>query len=149
LLSKWSIPPGTRDDKTVDSSAIEAWMTAVRIACEQSGHLRVAMSQLGHVLVSAPADSGGLWIHHAYAEILNEADAESMRRGYVNELFNSRGVHGFSAGDEEQKIAADYGMKADAVENQGYVRLATTLRELAQSYRYESEREATRDPFDD
>jgi hypothetical protein len=39
---------------------------------------------------------------------LNAKDAGDMRDGYRTELFNSRGVHGFSAGREERELARKY-----------------------------------------
>jgi aldehyde:ferredoxin oxidoreductase len=66
-----------------------------------------------------------------------------MRDGYRTELFNSRGVHRFSAGDDEKKLAEKYEQYAQAVEE--YRRLATTLRELADKYRRDAARMAEGD----
>jgi hypothetical protein len=62
---------------------------------------------------------------------------------------NMRGVHGFSAGKEELEIAAAYRKKADGLEQRSYSRFATAMRELAESYERDAEREAARDPFGD
>ena len=72
--------------------------------------------------------------------MLNAKEAREMRDGYTTELYNSRGVHGYSEGKEEQEIAAKYRLKANEVEMHGYSRLATALRELATSYEGEAER---------
>ena len=149
LLHEWKSPPGTRDDKAVDEAAFEDWLDVVRKSCLESGHLRPAFSQIGHVLVYAPSDPIGLWIHTCYARALDAIDAEAMRRGFRTELYNSRGVHGWSAGREEKEIAAKYDNQALQLEASGFVRLATELRNLADAYTRESEREANRDPYED
>ena len=149
LLSEWRTPPGLREDGTYDGNALAAWLDAVKKECRKTGHLEIAMTMIGHVLIHVPADPDGLWIHRSAAAALNAKDAGDMRNRFCIELFNSRGVHGFSAGREERGLAAKYRMQADAVEAVGFNRLATMLRELAASYERDAERESSRDPFDD
>jgi hypothetical protein len=72
-----------------------------------------------------------------------------MRDGFRTELFNSRGVHGFTSGEAEKNIATKYRAQADEVDAAGFYRLATTLRELADDYERQAERESKRSPFDD
>jgi hypothetical protein len=60
-----------------------------------------------------------------------------------------RGVHGFSAGKEEREFAARYRAKAEALDQRGYARFATAMRELAEHYERDAEHEATRDPYGD
>ena len=59
------------------------------------------------------------------------------------------GVHGFSAGKEELEIAGRYHKQADALEEKGYHRFATAIRELAKGYERDAERESKRDPLED
>jgi hypothetical protein len=80
---------------------------------------------------------------------LNAKDANDLRDGFRTELFNSRGVFGFTAGQGERKLALRYRKQANEVEAHGYHRLGNSLRELASSYERDAEREAERDPFDD
>jgi hypothetical protein len=143
LLFYWKYPPGLRDHGSFDGYHFAAWLSAVRNECEESGHLDVALEQVGHVLRYCPEDPDGLWLPRPVAEALNAPDAEPMRDGYRTELFNSRGVHRFSAGDDEKKLAEKYEQYAQAVEE--YHRLATTLRELADKYRRDAARMAEGD----
>jgi hypothetical protein len=149
LLRGWRIPPGARRDGGYESAGLGRWLERVRSLCEASGHLDIAMTMAGHVFVSAPPDPDGLWIHEAVAAALNGKDAREMREGFTIELLNTRGVHGFSAGKEEEALASKYREKADAVESHGYSRLATALRELASSYDRDAAREKARDPYGD
>lgn len=149
LLRAWQRVPGTRPDGSFDAAAFKSWVESAMEIVTKSGHLRVAQSQLGQTLPYAPSDSDGLWIHRAVAEVLNSRKADAMRSGFTMELFNQRGVHGFSGGREELEIASGYHTKADAVEAAGFVRLSTALRELAKQYERDAEREAKRGEFDD
>jgi hypothetical protein len=149
LLSHWRTPPGSRQDGTYDGEALGIWLNEVSRICIETGHVEVAMTIVGHVLSHVAADPEGLWIHRSAATALNARDAEDMRDGFVTELFNRRGVHGFSAGQEEKELAARFRSQAEAVESNGFHRLAVTMRKLATSYDRDAEREASRDPFEE
>lgn len=146
ILSNWEIVPGTTNDG-FDPGMWTRWLDEVKRISTESGHLTVALLTLGNVLVHAPADPSGLWIHEAIAGSMNVRDADPLRKGYTTGLFNSRGVHGFTAGKEELALAEQYRLKAHAVEAKGFTRLATALRGLAGSYEHQAEREAGRNPW--
>lgn len=149
LLSEWRTPPGSQKDGTFNGDALAPWLDDVKAACVESGHLEIALSMVGHVLIHTPPDPDGLWIHHSAASALNSKDANDMRDGFQTELFNSRGVHSWTAGREERERAEKYRTQAEEVEARGYHRLSSSLRDLAASYERDAERDASRDPFDD
>lgn len=149
LLNEWRKPPGSQKDGTFDGNALSAWLKEVKKSCAESGHLVVALTMVGHVLIHTPPDTDGLWIHHSAAAALNAKEANHMRDGFRTALFNSRGVHTWTAGKEEQEIAKKYRTQAKEVEDRSYHRLANCLRELATSYERDAEREASRHPLDD
>lgn len=150
LLSGWRIPPGLREDGSYDGNALKAWLDAVKSECTETGHLKIAMTMMGHVLIHVPADPDGLWIHRSAAEVLNGKDAKDMRDGFRAALYNSRGFHCVDpTGKPERDLAAKYRAQAEAVEEAGYPRLATTLRELADTYEHEAKQIASRQPFED
>ena len=72
-----------------------------------------------------------------------------MRDGFQTALFNARGVHRFTAGQEERGLAENYRSRAEALESEGFQRLAESLRKLADGYERDAEREASREPFDE
>ena len=149
LLSEWRTPPGSQTDGAYDGDALTAWLEAVKAACAESGHLEIALSRVGHVLIHTPPDPDGLWLHHAAATALNAKDAGDMRNGFRTALFNSRGGHWVDPeGREERELATKYRDQAEKLESQGYHRLANSLRELAVSYEHDAERLASRDLFD-
>ena len=148
LLSEWAVIPGTRPDGSIDSEELNAWLDKVKGKAEESGHLEVALNQIGRMLTHAPEDEEGLWIHHSIAEALDAKGSKEMRSGFVTALFNQRGVHSYTAGKEELKLARKYRARAEALEEHGYSRFATAMREFAQEYERQGAREADRDPFD-
>jgi hypothetical protein len=145
LLSTWRRPPGLLEDGTFRPEALRAWVTAVADSTRASGHFEVAMTMLGHALTHVPPDADGLWIDRGAAEILNAKDASDMRDGFRVELFNSRGVHGFTAGQAELEIAQGYRKRAAALDDSGFHRLSATLGELAESYELDAARAGKRD----
>jgi hypothetical protein len=150
MLSQWRVPPGAQEDGSYNGNAFQTWLNAVRAECSQTGYLEIAMTMVGHVLIHAPADPDGLWIHHSVASALNEQESQHMRSGFHSELYNSRGVHWVDpTGDPERELAAGYRKQAEAVESAGYHRLASTLRKLASTYEFEADRISSREPPDD
>jgi len=148
LLNEWQTVPGARADGTFDGQTLAKWLSEVVPAVKKSGHFRVAMSHIGQVLAHAPADPSGLWIHVSAAEALNAKESDAMRSGFMCKQVNMRGVHGYSAGEEERQIAAGFHQKAEQLEERGYHRIATTMRDLAKGYERDANREAQRNPLE-
>jgi hypothetical protein len=141
LLHEWGTPPGTQDDGTFNVVHFTEWIKKVKELCMESGHLEVALVNVGEALIHSPSDPDGLWIHHAVAAALNDREAEAMRSGFRTGIYNSRGVHWIDpTGKPEQELAEQFRRKAEEVENAGYQRFAITLRDLADGYTRESER---------
>lgn len=150
LFREWSVPPGSQKDGTFNGDALTTWLEDVKMACVESGHLEIALLMVGHVLIHAPPDPDGLWIHLSAARALNAKDAKDMRDGFRTELFNSRGAHVVDPkGREERELAEKYRRQAEEIEDCSYHRLATSLRELAASYEHAAERQASGDFFDE
>ena len=135
LLNKWYTPPGTDTKKIFSEKLFTQWIEQVVKSCKESGHLDVALRQIGKVLIYSPSDPDGLWINKIVAEFLNKKEYEHMRIGYSRGLFNSRGVYQVDpAGNAEKELAKKYRQQAEDIELIGYHRFASTLRELADSY---------------
>ncbi|AEG13537.1 hypothetical protein Sbal175_4320 (plasmid) [Shewanella baltica BA175] len=149
LLTEWKRCPGSQDDGTFSAEVFNAWINETRRLTEVSGHAEIAQIQIGYVLTCAPPDPDGLWIHNAVATALNFRDTGEMRSGFKTQLFNDRGVYGFSHGQEERRIANDNREKAQQLDSKGYTRFATTMREFAEEYERQAERDAKRAPYED
>lgn len=135
LFHNWRIPPGLQEDGGFDSSHFLSWLQSVKDICAESGHLEVALTEIGKILIYCPPDPCGLWINRTVADALNATDAEDMRKGFQVGILNSRGAHEVDpTGKPERELAKKYQKKADNVENAGYYRLAVTLRDVSESY---------------
>ena len=141
LLSTWSTVPGTQADGDFNPEAFSEWLTAMEAIVKKSGHYDVALIHLGNVLIHSPKGPDGLWIHPVIAEAMNNRDRSCLRDGYRTGVRNSRGAYTVDPEAKPEKALAEkYREKAEAVENAGYQRLATTLREVSDSYVREAER---------
>ena len=136
LLHEWRTPPGMQPDGVFLEKQFTHWLEDVKGACAESGHVEVALTHVGQVLIYCPPDSEGLWIDQTVADALNAKDAEEMRTGFRLELLNSRGVHWVDpTGKPERELAEQYKQRAEAVENAGYHRFAATLPEFGRRVR--------------
>ena len=149
LLNKWRRCPGILTNGSFNFDVFKAWLSKARQITEETGHGEIAKSLIGSVLIHAPSDPNGLWIHKAIATVLNGRDTKEMRSGFTTELYNQRGVYGFTAGKDELVLAKQYRDKAEALEAKGFSRFATALRELAKNYERDADWEANRNPYDD
>ncbi len=149
LLNHWSTCPGIQKDGSFNEEAFRAWITEVRRLTEESGHAEIAQVEIGKVLTHASADPSGFWIHKSVADVLNRRDSKIMRRDFMIALMNQRGVYSFSHGVQERELARGYREKAEAAEKAGFVRFATTMRELADRYDEDAERDENRDPLEE
>lgn len=141
LLHEWRTPPGTQQDGKFSEERFTEWLQRVKEVCTESGHLEVALINIGEVLILAPPDPDGLWIRRAVAAALNDREADDMRDGYRTGTYNLRGVHCVDpTGKPERELAEQFRSKAEEVENAGFQRFAVTLRGLADSYDREAER---------
>jgi len=141
LLHEWRRPPGLRENGSFNDAHFLNWLQRVKEICTESGHLEVALINVGEVLIHCPPDTNGLWINRIVADAINEKDAEHIRSGYSTGTYNSRGAHCVDpTGKPELELAEQYQKKAEEVEDAGYQRFAVTLRNLSESYAREAER---------
>lgn len=141
LLDQWQVPPGTIKDGSFNPELFKSWVIRVKEESRKSGHYEVALLSIGNVLIHAPKDETGLWIHRDIASALNDKEAEDMRRGYAISIFNSRGAHMVDpSGKPEKELAEQFRQKADSVENEGYHRFSVTLKGIAEDYERQAER---------
>ncbi|MGO4532417.1 hypothetical protein AB4Z30_25315 [Paenibacillus sp. 2TAF8] len=141
LLHGWRIPPGSRENGDFDDEFFLKWLQRVKEICSDSGHLEVALINVGHVLVHSPPDAGGLWINESVATALNDKDADPIRRGFRSGVLNSRGAHWIDpTAQPELKLSDEYMLKAEDTENAGFQRFAVTLKSISEFYDREAKR---------
>ncbi len=141
LLRGWKILPGVQEDGTFSEESFTEWLQSVKEYCIKSGHLEVALANIGKVLVYAPPDPKGLWIHHAVAKELNGRENGDMRESFRIGTYNLRGIClVISTAEPERKLAEKFKNKAEDLENARFHRFAKTLKDLADGYDKEAER---------
>ncbi len=141
LLHDWKTVPGMQRDGVFDASKFCDWLERVKELTSASGHLDVALLQVGKVLFYSPPDPDSLWINRAIAKALNGMDAEYLRRGFSHGTFNSRGFRIVDpTGKPERALAEENRRKAEQIENEGFQRFAITLRGIANGYDRDAER---------
>lgn len=144
LLDTWERLPGIKDDGSFNGDVFIEWVKKAEVSTIKSGRFDVAMQKLGAILHLSPQADDGFWIDHAIAGILNDRKHEELRTGYSIGVYNSRGVRIVDpSGEPERKLAEKYMSLTEETENQGYQRLAETLRSIASDY----EREADHSPW--
>ncbi len=139
-MGQWKQVPGTSSD-IFDGSLFNSWLNEVVEITQKSGHLDVALLVVGEQLIYSPSDSNGLWIHLDIAKVLNDKKHPTMRDGFRTGKYNARGAHVHDpTGNAERVIANGYRDQAEQVEEKGFSRIATMLRDLADSYERNAER---------
>jgi hypothetical protein len=139
LLMDWNYPPGSERDGSFSSGQLKAWVGSVKETCVASGHWEVASHQIGEVLYYAREGEDNLW-YDSVCELLDSRENAEFRRGLSIRIYNSRGVHGFSGGNQEIEIAEKWERIAVKAEGKGFGRLGSTLRDLGKNYREDAKR---------
>lgn len=137
-FNDFMIMPGTDRYGTFREDNFTAWIHKVEEMCKASGHLGAAQSVIGGYLINSPEDKSGLWINKTVAGILDRNNSAPMRSGYGRGVYNSRGVYTVDeTGRSEAYLRDKWQDRADKVESLGFINLAASLRELAESYERE------------
>lgn len=140
LLHHAKVVPGTQRDGIFNAENFKAWLQQVKERCKDSGHLDVALVHVGEILIHSPPEDD-LWIHRVVADALNDREADTMRDGYKTGVYNVRGAHMVDpSGAPERALAEKYRTQAEDVENAGFHRLAVTLRQIADGYDRQAQR---------
>lgn len=126
--------PGTRTDGSIDTSALLAWIIAVRDGCAAAGRQASGDRRIGNVLGKAPAGKDGHWPHPAVRDALDAIGTEEVNSGFHTGKFNSRGVHWRAPGGvQERDLAKKFRDDAEAI-RLDHPFTARCLLELAADY---------------
>lgn len=141
LLFNWKTPPGLDKDNKIDKDVLNSWIREVEKISKETGHFDIAMEKVGEVFAYAPEDVSGLWIDKSIVEILNKKEYKKMNEGYQLGIYNKRGVRTIDPeGKPEFELEKLYEERAEEMENLGYIRFATCLRNISKRYKREAER---------
>lgn len=135
LLESLRIVPG-QQVQDVDSDALMAWCTEVRLLAAAIDRTDVTDSRIGHLLARAPASKkDGAWPHESVRRVIEAISSDRLESGIAVERFNMRGVYSKAIGDggqQERDLAQAARMWAQAMPTSP--RTAALLRRIAASW---------------
>lgn len=139
LLDRLSHLPGTREDGSVDGTALLAWVVAARDGCTAAGRQHSGDSRIGTLLAKCPEGKDGYWPHPAVRDALDAIGTEEVKTGFHIGKYNSRGVVWRGPGGAQERGLAQK-FRADAAA----IRLdhpftARCLMELAADYDHQGQ----------
>ncbi|MCP4099541.1 MAG: HigA family addiction module antidote protein [Planctomycetaceae bacterium] len=139
LLSTLSQIPGKDKDGSVSKEKLENWITKARELCRAQGRLSMCDYQIGELLTHAPIGDDGVWPCEPVKTVIDRLLNKRMGEGIHIGRRNSRGAHWRGeGGGQERELADQYEGWAKACDY-SHPRLASVLRELAESYLREAD----------
>lgn len=138
LLQNWKLPPGLNDG-VFNPDDFKSWVEAIKNQATEDKRYEISMQEIGKVFYYYPDNGNGLWLPNEVAEVI-DVD-EDVRIGYSLEITNSRGAHLVDPeGKPELALAEKWDQRAKIADDAGYPRFAARLRDVAESYRREAQR---------
>jgi hypothetical protein len=133
-LDKLKRTPGTREDGSIDGTALLGWLIDVRERFRRVGRANVGDSQIGQLLGKTPAGEDGIWPNAAVRDALEACASDRMMRGMELGLINNRGaVWRGPGGDQERSQAARYRAFARQLQAE-YPVTSRLLEQIAETY---------------
>jgi len=136
LLHSLRSVPGLRQDGTLDSVALNAWVERAREMCAVSGHTEIGDEEIGHLLAWCPGDPDGTWPMREVRDLLEWVESRHLEIGFEIATTNKRGVtfrNPREGGQQERSLAQTYWEWADRTAT-GWPRASAVLRSLSRGY---------------
>ena len=111
LLTEASRIPGTKDDGSVDSEELTAWLEQVRTLTKQHGQEEICDEMIGRLLSHCPPDNDDVWPCKPVCEAIDDIRSQAIISGVLVGVCNARGVTwrcGGEGGEQERKLAEQY-----------------------------------------
>jgi hypothetical protein len=109
LLSRWRLPPGVRDHRSLDGAALSVWVRSARTACAERKISKIGDIEIGKILAWLPAEEDQVWPPTDVRSLIEEADSEALESGICSGRINMRGPHAYSpfeGGRAEREFAS-------------------------------------------
>lgn len=143
VFSSWHLLPGVKDDGSVNEKELAEWIETARKKCSEIHYIAGGDIQIGFMLAHAPSDVSGTWPHVAVRNVIESLNNKIIDDHIQNEIYNSRGVvtRGINTGGKQERdLAEKYKQMSDKVKSK-WPRTSALLRSLADSYKYQADRE--------
>lgn len=135
--------PGQQGNQ-IDKGHFNNWITEVRKLAEEKKYKKACDIEIGKILSYSPIDEDGVWPHKYVREFFELNSSEKLENNFRIGLFNQRGVHAVTGGDEEEKIAKKYYDYAEKLRI-SYPRTSYILNTIGDSFKSESQCERARE----
>ena len=142
-LSRIKRLPGQTED-LVDTNKFNVWIHAVLALAKELKYITACEIQIGTILSYSPIDEDGIWPHKCVRDFLEKNNSDIISTHICIGLFNQRGVHNVTGGDEEERIAATYSEYAQKLQLL-YPKTSRVVKNISDDYKRESKFERTRE----
>ena len=132
------------DDKgNIELEEIKNWVKKYLENVDLNKQSDIGRVILGEYLAQSPLGNDKQFPHESVREIFEENYSDKIEVGFINGVFNKRGVYESSNGIEEQKLADQYEEYSKNIKIE-YSKMADTLMKISKRYSYESALERER-----
>ncbi|MGN0513010.1 MAG: hypothetical protein ACI4GD_01935 [Lachnospiraceae bacterium] len=138
------IPGYISETKEIDEGFFWHWLTTVRSISEARRYLTACDIEIGRILSYSPMGKDDLWPAECVRKYIEKNGNGIIGKEITIARCNQRGIHNVTGGKDEMDIAKHYQEYADELEVL-YPKTAKIVREISNSYFYESKREMQRE----
>jgi plasmid maintenance system antidote protein VapI len=139
LLDQLARIPGTREDGSIDPTALLTWIVTARDGCAAAGRQDSCDRRIGTLLAKSPDGKDGYWPHPAVRDALDAIGTEAVKSGFHTGKFNNRGVvYRAPGGGQERDLAKKFRGDAEAI-RLDHPFSARCLMELAADYQHQGQ----------
>ena len=140
IIFGFDIVPGTDWNGVFDKEKFKSWVADVIKWSIDNDREAVTKQTVGSGLAYAKPLENGI-LDEEIIKVLDAKENDEIRKGYHIGTVNKRGVYLVDPeGKPEKALAEKFNAMADSVETLGYSRFSGTLRNIAQHYLNEAER---------
>lgn len=139
LLNIWQTTPGIKSKGIIDINKLNNWYKEMKKLAIEKDRLEVSLLHFGEVLFYSQKEEGEPWIDDSIAALLNNEDAEMIRRGFSLQAINSVGViNADKDGTAWLKLEKEWKNKEQRTDDK-YFRFKETIRDIAEGFHEEAE----------
>jgi hypothetical protein len=142
VLDSWRIPPGQRDDGTIDAEVLQAWVRQARLLLADADRADIGDEQIGQLLSGSLPGADGAWPAEAVRDLIETLGSKELESGLHVGRMNARGVTSrgpYDGGDQERSLTKTYRQWATDMKAR-WPRTARVLQQLADTYERDARR---------
>jgi excisionase family DNA binding protein len=142
VLDSWRIPPGQKDDGTIDAKVLQAWVRQARLLLADADRADIGDEQIGQLLSGSLPGADGAWPAEAVRDLIETLGSNELESGLHVGRMNARGVTSrgpYDGGDQERSLTKTYRQWATDMKAR-WPRTARVLQQLADTYERDARR---------